>query len=199
VLCLVMDLCDQGDILDYALRHSSYTEVEASRLMLQVHRVFNSIAPVLPWLSSSVPVTRCLPKVMSALSYLHSQACVHRDVRPESIMMVRASDSSCHCKLARFHASSFHGATCDPGFRVPAPYLGPEALNNTVFPPSLDLYSVGCLLYVLLVGAFPTHPDALVTSAGLLHGEILLPQALWGNVSEEVCTTRFVHHLLDCF
>jgi hypothetical protein len=101
--------------------------------------------------------------VASSLALLHAHRLIHRDVSPRNVRATRAG----RLKLFDFGTLTSFGVPVDiAGTPSSVP---PEALNGGPLDHRADLYSLGCLLYWLLVGrdAFPArHFDELRSMLG---------------------------------
>jgi serine/threonine protein kinase/tetratricopeptide (TPR) repeat protein len=99
---------------------------------------------------------RIVTEIASALEYAHRHGVVHRDIKPENILLHDG-----HALVADFGIgkalSDASGATfTQVGMNVGTPaYMSPEqAVGETVDGRS-DIYSLGCVLYEMLVGEPP--------------------------------------------
>lgn len=102
--------------------------------------------------------------VLQALDYAHRHAIVHRDVKPENVLiseegLVKVSDFG----IARLTDDSGVGGTATKtGTTVGTPqYMSPEQVASSKVDGRSDLYSAGVMLYELVAGQPPfTATDA---------------------------------------
>ncbi len=91
--------------------------------------------------------------VCDALSAAHAAGLVHRDVKPENILLTREGE----VKVADFGIASFEGAPTSPGGAVPGTlrYMSPEQAAGREATPLSDLWGAGALLAELVTGSPP--------------------------------------------
>jgi hypothetical protein len=93
-------------------------------------------------------------ELLDALAFAHSQGIVHRDVKPQNVML----DSAGRVKVMDFGIARLVDAdtlTGDGDVIGTVAYMSPEqAAGRRVGPPS-DVYSAGMVLYELLAGEHP--------------------------------------------
>jgi hypothetical protein len=122
---------------------------------------------------------RIATEVADALQYAHEHGVIHRDVKPENILLHGG-----HALVADFGialaASRSEGATrmTETGMSLGTPaYMAPEqAMGERAITPKADIYALGCVLYELLSGEPPfTAPTAQAIIARVMTEE---PRAL---------------------
>lgn len=95
-----------------------------------------------------------LTAVCEALTVLHQQGLVHRDVKPENVMI----DKSGRVVLIDFNASrQLSDAAKDTVIMGTVGYASPEQLGITQSDARTDIYAAGILLNTMLTGKHPSE------------------------------------------
>ena len=108
----------------------------------------------------SVPDTvRLACDVLDALAAAHRQAIVHRDVKPENVILASHGAVLLDFGIARAIAASGTERLTRSGFTVgTSAYMSPEQVNGSLeIDHRSDLYSLGCVLFECLAGSPPFH------------------------------------------
>ena len=103
-------------------------------------------------------------RVLEALACSHAAGIVHRDIKPANVMLTNTGA----VKVADFGiarpVSDTTGTVTLAGTVVGTPqYLSPEQARGEAVDARSDIYSVGCMLYELLVGEPPFTGDSPVS------------------------------------
>jgi len=117
-------------------------------------------------------------EVLEAVAHAHGRGIVHRDVKPENIVLTERGALLLDFGIARAMANSEGPRVTRSGFTVgTSSYMSPEqAMGETVDERS-DIYSLGCVLYESLAGKPPfSHP--LETQVMQLHQRASIPDVL---------------------
>lgn len=138
-------------------------------------------------------------QLLAALSALAEHDIVHRDIKPQNLMLARTADGAVELKLLDFGIVKALGPTgarglTKEGFVLGTPqYMSPEQIRGQPLDPRSDLWAVAVLLYEALAGAPPF--DA-AQSEDVLHAVLIqsprpivgcpapLEQVLWRALSK---------------
>nr|XP_015206091.1 PREDICTED: serine/threonine-protein kinase D1 isoform X2 [Lepisosteus oculatus] len=125
-----------------------------------------------------------ITQILVALRHLHFKNIVHCDLKPENVLLASA-DPFPQVKLCDFGFARIIG---EKSFRrsvvgTPA-YLAPEVLRNKGYNRSLDMWSVGVIIYVSLSGTFPFNEDEDIHDQ-IQNAAFMYPPNPWKEVSQE--------------
>lgn len=126
------------------------------------------------------PIIRhLLLKVLDALSHAHARGLVHRDLKPQNLLVGCAGSDPLGLKIADFglaHPMDLTGRTgrFEQGWGTPH-YMAPEQFRGRFrdYGPHTDLYALGVVGWELSTGALPFDSDSTVELSALhLHQDL---------------------------
>uniref|UniRef100_A0A3P8SXA7 Serine/threonine-protein kinase n=1 Tax=Amphiprion percula TaxID=161767 RepID=A0A3P8SXA7_AMPPE len=125
-----------------------------------------------------------ITQILAALRHLHFKNIVHCDLKPENVLLASA-DPFPQVKLCDFGFARIIG---EKSFRrsvvgTPA-YLAPEVLLNQGYNRSLDMWSVGVIMYVSLSGTFPFNEDEDINDQ-IHNAAFMYPHNPWKQISSD--------------
>lgn len=98
-----------------------------------------------------------LEQIFAAVAFAHRHGVVHRDLKPDNIMLDRSRIKVMDFGLARGHDASQLTAT-GTVLGTPA-YMAPEQLSEGSSSPAVDQYALGAVAYRVLSGRLPHEAD----------------------------------------
>ena len=132
-MLLCKRLCAGGELFDRIIKEEYFNEDVAARIFRQI---------------------------VQALNYCHTNHVVHRDLKPENFLFV-SNDANYDLKIIDFGLSKIMegGKLQRMRTRAGTPYyISPEVLAGN-YDVSCDMWSAGCMLYILLCGYPPFYGD----------------------------------------
>jgi serine/threonine-protein kinase len=121
-----------------------------------------------------LPVPRAIAiarQVLAGLAHAHEHAIVHRDVKPENIVLVEGAGLVDHVRILDFGLAKLRDSSTvlTVGLALGTPnYMAPEQMREGPVDERVDVYAAGLLLFEMLTGKKPFDaPDI---------GQILLRQ-----------------------
>jgi len=155
---IVAELCEGGELFERIVEREKYTERDAQIV---------------------------LKEIASALDYCHTMRIVHRDLKPENILLSSTGDDAV-VKIADFGFAKHHldeDLTSHVGTYA---YCAPEILLRKEYDASVDMWSFGVIVYVMLCGYLPfvgDNPAVLVKK--ITAGEFEFESPYWDGISTE--------------
>ncbi len=137
-------------------------------------------------------------RVCEALAYMHEQGVVHRDMKPQNVMIcydgtIRVMDFG--IAKAGGRRMTFTGFT--PAVGTPD-YMAPEQVKGKRGDERTDIYSLGAMLYEMVVGVPPfqcENENPLVIMNARVHGDPIAPRKRNPNVSSQ--TEEIILHAME--
>lgn len=102
-------------------------------------------------------------QILRALTAAHDAGIVHRDVKPENILLTQAlpdpsaGTSDIHAKVADFGLAHVVDAESSANSTIlgTVAYIPPESIDSGIFEPASDFYALGIMMYEILSGHLP--------------------------------------------
>ena len=143
----ILPLYDSGEAEGFLYYAMPYVEGESLRDRLE------GVGPL------PVPeVVSLMRDVLEALEYAHDKNVVHRDIKPDNVMLIGRRAVVMDFGVAKaISAATSHGNTTTAGVVLGTPtYMSPEqAMADPDIDHRSDLYAVGIMFYELLTGEPP--------------------------------------------
>lgn len=158
------------------------------------------------WRIEEFEVAQLLYNIVEAIAYCHGQGVVHRDLKACNFLFLN-DDTNTNVKIIDFGLAKIFQKpqrtlldVDDKDYilksKVGTPYyVAPEVLTDDVYSPKCDVWSIGCIAYLILSkGRLPFHGNDEKETIELLrnHKEIVYePQEIWNTIplAKEFCKT----------
>jgi serine/threonine protein kinase len=130
-----------------------------------------------------------LTDVSSALDYAHRQDIIHRDIKPNNILVDAGGRANLtDFGLAKVLSESFDLTRSGTAMGTPA-YMAPEQVAGDPVSPRTDVYALGVMLYEIVTGVLPFTSDSPMAVAMMhLRQELRPPRQVNPMLPEAVET-----------
>ncbi|MHA7245591.1 Stk1 family PASTA domain-containing Ser/Thr kinase [Arthrobacter tecti] len=125
-----------------------------------------------------------LDPVVEGLAAAHDAGLIHRDVKPENVLLAERGS----IKIADFGLARAVSAGTNTGTLVgTAAYLPPELVSGGAADARSDIYSAGIMLFELLTGSQPYHGEAPIQVAFQhVNSRVPAPSATMPGLAEDL-------------
>jgi calcium/calmodulin-dependent protein kinase I len=156
---IIMELMSGGDLFDRIGTKKSYSEADARDLV---------------------------NKMLKAVAICHQKNIAHCDMKPKNLLLVSEDDDS-FIKLADFgfaarvHQPKSLTKQCGTPF-----FVAPEILMRRPYDQQSDMWSVGCIVYLLLSGNLPfLGRSQKELFRKIISGKYEFREEIWSEISED--------------
>ena len=120
-----------------------------------------------------------ITQIMRGLSHAHSRGIIHRDIKPQNIMVLRDGT----VKVADFGIACLADAnqTLTQEALGSVHYISPEQAKGSHVDNRTDLYSLGVVMYEMITGRLPFEGDTPVSIALQHINSIALPPSVFAE------------------
>eukprot|EP01101_Sappina_pedata_P012606 TRINITY_DN872_c0_g1_i1.p1 TRINITY_DN872_c0_g1~~TRINITY_DN872_c0_g1_i1.p1 ORF type:complete len:586 (+),score=113.30 TRINITY_DN872_c0_g1_i1:645-2402(+) len=161
---IVMDLIPGGELFDKIVELTNYKEMDAKKLLWQI---------------------------VECVAHLHKRGIVHCDLKPENVML-SSKGKDANAVIMDYGCAKLLKSTPDGQFTDPVGtlmYAAPEALlalrqRGKTYSKEVDIWSIGCIMYIMLCGFPPFYADDDEGMAQeILRGQFCFPSPEWDDIS----------------
>lgn len=136
---------------------------------------------------SEADASQCIQQVLQSINHCHENDIIHRDIKPENLVLASKGNGA-SVKLTDFGLAmevtgdqkAWYGLAGTPG------YLAPELLKKEYYGKTVDIWSCGIVLYILLVGYPPFYDeDEKKMYDEIRAGKFYYPSPEWDTVTTQ--------------
>ncbi len=125
-----------------------YTDVDSYAVLEYVKGYNLSIIP-----NIAVKIKKYLPEIIQGLKAIHKAGLVHRDIKPDNIMITNERVKIIDYDFLRRAGDKRPNKTGTPL------YIAPECYGDTPIDYPIDLWSLGVTIYICLVKIYPYNAE----------------------------------------
>jgi serine/threonine protein kinase len=133
-------------------------------------------------------VLQIVRHICMTLAFLHGEGIVNCDLKPENILLVGGLPIIIDFGVIAHYpgGKAREALEAPPGMFGTLPYMSPEQIRGELVDARSDLYSIGCILYELIVGSPPFVGAPREIRTRHLTEPPAMPSRLVGGVSREL-------------
>jgi len=156
---MVMEFCSSYNIFEYLHAGDNFCEKQAAEVIKQISK---------------------------GLTYLHENKIVHRDVKPENVLVFHHPETGAVLyKIISFGFAKNFEQGCSTLCGSPE-YVAPEIIQaNSIYFEQVDFWALGVLMYTMLCGYLPFYDDDQKKTYRLIRKHALqFDEEIWDTISK---------------
>jgi calcium/calmodulin-dependent protein kinase I len=154
---MVMELMTGGELFDRIVEKDHYSEKEAADV----------VRPI-----------------VDAVRYCHSLGVAHRDLKPENLLYA-SKDPNSIIKISDFGLAKVYDAGLMTTQCGTPSYVAPEVLKGKGYDETVDYWSIGIIIYILLCGFPPFYDEDNDKLFDMINkGKFEFPSPYWDEISD---------------
>eukprot|EP00434_Breviolum_minutum_P000558 symbB.v1.2.000485.t1/scaffold11.1/size528188/34 len=188
-ICKLMETYEKGRFMFFVMEYLKGKDVLERMISMEDHKF------------SERQASNIVNQTARALHYAHKRGIAHRDIKPENLVFVSEDESNTFVKVVDWGMGSYFNDSNMKSAVGSYAYSAPEILakklsrSSQTYTAACDLWSLGIMTYVLLVGHPPFRGEASKLLK-LAKEEKLIPEdKIWASLSTE--SRDFVKGLLQ--
>jgi len=144
---------------------------------------------------SEIDAVRICRNLISTIAFIHGNKIAHRDLKPENLLLISRRDDV-SVKIADFGFAKRVTSSACLTTRCGSPnYVAPEIISKTPYGTSVDMWSIGVVLYIILCGYLPfADKNYVQLYRKIKQAQFVFHPSFWDIISQDA--KDFINALL---
>jgi calcium-dependent protein kinase len=162
---LITELCQGGELFDRIIENEFFTEYQAAWIFKQI---------------------------MNSVSHMHNYGICHRDLKPENFMLSEKCEDVLDSQIKTIDfglskmCSRVNGELQRMNTKVGTPYYMSPDIFEGEYTLACDIWSAGCILYIMLCGYPPFNGESdKEIIKNLQIGDLRFDEEEWSEISKD--------------